>query len=329
MNILVTGGAGFIGRAFVKKALREGKGRVIVLDALTYAGDVDNLREFAPWAALRIGDICDGQLVRSILQEERIDAIVNIAAESHVDRSIENSMPFIKTNVVGTATLLEAARKINPKIRFVQVSTDEVYGEVEDGQAFHEGMRLRPRNPYSATKAAGDVLVLSYCNTYGTNAVITRCSNNYGPYQQAEKFIPKSIVALLRGQKIKLHGDGQQMRDWIHVDDHVSGIYKAMLSDKRGQAFNFGSGESLANVTVARAILECLGYGGEEAWIEYVADRPGNDKAYRMNSYYAQVHLGWTLDVQFKEGLKATIDWYREHREWWDKVGLSAFYGAR
>lgn len=326
MRILVTGGAGFIGTAFVKRCLTMGD-EVHVLDLLTYAGEISNIRvNQSPLCTAHIGDIRNSLTVKKLLLKYDFDAVVNIAAESHVDRSIENCMPFIETNVVGTAVLMDAIRKISPTIRFVQVSTDEVYGESENGELFTEETPLRPRNPYASSKAAADVLVVSYHNTYKMNAVITRCSNNYGSRQQTEKFIPKSIVALLSERQIQLHGDGQQVRDWIHVDDHALGIYQAMTKGHRGRVYNFGGCAPLTNQQVAELLCRLAKVSPAE-WVEFVSDRPGNDRAYRMDFTLATNELQWRPQIQFSQGLESTFEWYRQHTSWWGKQGVSAFYG--
>ena len=326
MQILVTGGAGFIGRAFVQYLLERGEG-VTVLDRMTYAGDSANVKDFRKDQNFEfvLGAIQDPELVKGLVFNGGFEAIVNIAAESHVDRSIENCHTFFDTNVLGTLNLLDAVRKLSPKTRFLQVSTDEVYGE-SDGSPFVEDLPLRPRNPYSASKAAADMLVQAFRNTYALDLVITRCSNNYGPYQQTEKFIPKSIVHLLTDRKITLHGDGMQIRDWIHVLDHAHGIFRALTEGKAGEIYNLGGEHAITNKEVAIQLIDQMGLAKR---IEFVEDRPGNDRAYRMSIEKARKELNWEPVVLFREGLKDTVNWYTKHREWWDRSGLSAFYAMR
>ena len=315
MRLLVTGGAGFIGSNYVRMIASgeiEGVSEVTVLDKLTYSGNKENLEgisrsdfEFVE------GDICDVDLVHHVTRN--IDAILNFAAESHVDRSIDSSREFYLTNVVGTQTLLEAARK-NEVQTFLQVSTDEVYGSITKG-SWDEEFALQPNSPYAASKASADLLVRSYVKTYGMDVRITRSSNNYGPYQFPEKVIPLFITNLIRGKKVPLYGSGSNIRDWLHVSDHCRGIHLVLKKGKPGDVFNIGGGRELSNLELTRVILDSM--GEDEEQIEHVSDRPGHDFRYSLNIAKIQRELGYKPTVSFESGIRDTIEWYKENEGWW------------
>jgi dTDP-glucose 4,6-dehydratase len=305
MKILITGAAGFIGSCFARLCVSK-KHEVVALDALTYAGTTDNLASVMNKISFVHGNICDRQLIDKLLLEEKPDAVINFAAESHVDRSITDAHAFIQTNIVGTHILLEAIR--DKKIRYVQISTDEVYGSVENGIPFSETHPLKPNSPYSASKCAADHLVLAYSHTHGYDALITRCSNNYGPHQYPEKLIPLSITNLFKGKKVPIYGDGLQMRDWIHVEDHCYGILAALERGRSGEVYNFGGDNCITNMEVIRKLLEYT--GRDEKSIEYVKDRLGHDRIYAIDFSKARRELGWEPVISFGDGLKETVDWY-------------------
>jgi dTDP-glucose 4,6-dehydratase len=315
MKILVTGGAGFIGCNFVRQVLAQGKvERIVNLDALTYAGSLSNL-ESLPNSERHVfvrGDICDEKLVEMLFAEHGFDAVINFAAESHVDRSISSSAPFVHTNVEGTRVLLDAALYHGVK-RFVQISTDEVYGSRKEG-SFGEESRLEPRSPYSATKAAADLLALSYYSTHGLDVVITRSTNNYGPYQHPEKFIPLFITNALQGHDCPLYGNGENVRDWLFVGDNCSGIWTVFEKGVAGSVYNIGGGNERKNADVARLVVTLA--GGSESLIKSVADRKGHDFRYSVDCGKARA-LGWSAKTKFDEGLVATVKWYRQNEGWW------------
>jgi dTDP-glucose 4,6-dehydratase len=310
---LVTGGAGFIGSAFVRRVLaRHADVSVVVLDKLTYAGNLANLASVADDPRFRFvhGDINDSALVDGIAAE--VDAFVNFAAESHVDRSIEAPDAFIQTDVHGTFTLLEAARR-HGHTRYLQVSTDEVYGNVAEGSS-SEDDPLRPRSPYSASKAAGDLLVQAYCTTYGLPAMITRASNNFGPYQYPEKVIPLFVTNALDGEPLPLYGDGQQIRDWLYVDDHCDAIELVLADGVPGQIYNVGGGNEFANMDLTRRILELT--GRDLTLVRRVPDRPGHDRRYSVDCSKIRT-LGWQPAHRFDDALRETVEWYRGRTDWW------------
>lgn len=315
MRLLITGGAGFIGSNYVRM-IGDGKlqevEKVIVLDKLTYSGHRRNL-EGIPKSSFEFieGDICDVDVVEPITR--KVDAIVNFAAESHVDRSIDSSRDFFITNVVGTQTLLEAARK-NKVRTFLQVSTDEVYGSITKG-SWDEKFPLQPNSPYAASKASADLLVRSFANTYGMDVRITRCSNNYGPYQYPEKVIPLFITNLMRGKKVPLYGSGANIRDWLHVSDHCRGIHLVLQKGKPGDVFNIGGGRELSNLELTRIILDSM--GKDEDQIELVPDRPGHDFRYALDITKIQKDLGYVSSVSFEVGITETIEWYQANESWW------------
>ncbi|MBN8732682.1 MAG: dTDP-glucose 4,6-dehydratase [Acidobacteria bacterium] len=336
MNLLVTGGAGFIGSAFIRYVLSTRAGtRVVNLDALTYAGNLENLAAIDGHKDYRFarGDIGDQALVESLLADEQIDAIVHFAAESHVDRSILSSKPFFDTNVLGTLALLDAARKTK-LARFVHVSTDEVYGDIEAPHEADESFPLRASSPYSASKAASDLTALSYVRTFGLNLSVTRASNNYGPYQFPEKLIPLMISNALTGKPLPIYGDGQQIRDWLYVDDHCRGIWAVLEKGAAGEVYNIGGNCSLPNLDVVRRILAIT--GASESLLTPVADRPGHDRRYALTSGKMERDLHWSPLMDFETGLRLTIDWYRANSEWTQRVQSGAYrdyyeqnYGSR
>ena len=325
MNLLVTGGAGFIGSAFIRYVLSTRAGtRVVNLDALTYAGNLENLAAIDGHKDYRFvrGDITDQPLVESLLADERIDAVVHFAAESHVDRSILSSKPFFDTNVLGTLALLDAARKTK-LARFVHVSTDEVYGDIDAPHEADESFPLRASSPYSASKAASDLTALSYVRTFGLNLSVTRASNNYGPYQFPEKLIPLMISNALTGKPLPIYGDGQQIRDWLYVDDHRRGIWAVLEKGAAGEVYNIGGNCSLPNLDVVRRILAFT--GASESLLTPVADRPGHDRRYALTSAKMERDLHWSPLMDFETGLRLTIDWYRANSEWTRRVQSGAY----
>jgi dTDP-glucose 4,6-dehydratase len=325
-RILVTGCCGFIGANFVRYLLETDPVIEITnLDALTYAGNLDNLAGINGGARYRFvqGDIADRMLVTSLVAGGEYNAVVNFAAESHVDRSISDATPFLRTNILGTQCLLDAARAANVP-RYVQVSTDEVYGTLEpDDAPFSEITPLAPNSPYAASKAGADLLVRAAHHTFGLNTIITRCSNNYGPYQFPEKLIPLFITNVLADIQVPVYGDGRQVRDWIHVLDHCSGIDAALRRGKAGEVYNFGGKSERYNIDVTRAILKSC--SKPESLIRYVTDRLGHDRRYAINCEKAASDLGWRPTVTFEEGLAATVIWYQTHTEWVERVRSGAY----
>lgn len=319
MKLLVTGGAGFIGSAFVRLAVGETDARVINLDKLTYAGNLENLTEVEGNPRYRFvqADICDEQAVNTIVAEEKPDAIVHFAAESHVDRSILSPEPVIQTNFRGTFTLLEAARR-HRLSRFVHVSTDEVYGSLEAPLEATEQYPLNASSPYSASKAASDLLARSYFVTYKLPVVITRASNNYGPYQFPEKLIPLMIANALEDRSLPVYGDGQQVRDWLYVEDHCRGILSVLKKGRDGEIYNIGGNRSLPNLEVVHKVLALT--GKPESLIQYVTDRPGHDRRYALSSEKLTGETGWQPQMDFETGLAKTIDWYRKNASWVARV---------
>jgi dTDP-glucose 4,6-dehydratase len=316
MKLLVTGGAGFIGSSFVRYALRTRRDMEIVnYDLLTYAGNLRNLDEVAsdPRYTFVRGDIADQHRLEDVFAEHRFDALVNFAAETHVDRSILDSSPFIRTNIEGTRCLLEAARRHRVP-RFVQISTDEVYGSLGATGAFREDTPLDPTSPYSASKAAADFLVLAYYRTYRVPAVITRCSNNYGPYQFPEKLIPVLITNAMEDRPLPIYGDGMHVREWIFADEHSRAVMMALEQGTPGQIYNIGSGHEKTNLDVVREILRLM--NKTESLIQFVKDRPGHDRRYAIDCSKIRREWKWSSEIDFTSGLAATIDWYRTHQDW-------------
>jgi len=319
-TVLVTGGAGFIGSNLIRWILANRDWRIVNLDALTYAGNLANLHdvESDPRYSFVHGRIEDVVLVRSVFSEYGIEGIIHCAAESHVDRSIMAAAPFVETNVRGTLSLLEAAREHDVE-RFIHVSTDEVYGSLgPTDPPFTEESPIAPNSPYAASKAAADCLVRAFVHTYNLPAIITRCSNNYGPYQFPEKLIPLVIANALDDRPIPIYGDGLQVRDWIYVLDHCRGLVSAYECGSIGQTYNFGGRSERANIEVVRSILRLL--GKPESLIDHVADRPGHDRRYAINCDKAERELDWRPHVTFEEGLEKTIRWYLDNRQWVDEV---------
>ena len=316
MKLLVTGGAGFIGSAFVRYILSESTATsVVTLDKLTYAGNLENLASVLEDRRHRFvhGDICDRATVASILQEGAIDAIVHFAAESHVDRSILSPDDFVETNIRGTATLLDAARQAKTA-RFVLVSTDEVYGDIEAPLEADETFSLKPSSPYAASKAAADLLALSYFRTFRLPVLITRASNNYGPYQFPEKLIPLMISNALEGAPLPVYGDGLQIRDWLYVDDHCRGIHAVLQRGREGEVYNIGGNCALPNREVITRVLQIV--GAPETLMQTVADRPGHDRRYALASEKLARETGFVPQMSFELGLPATVQWYRDHAAW-------------
>lgn len=322
MRILVTGGAGFIGSHLVRRLVQGGRHTVVNLDALKYSGNLENLTDLAshPNHTFVHGDICDQAVVHAILRDHRIEGIINCAAETHVDRSILDPGAFARTDVVGTGVLLEEARQAGIR-RFLQVSTDEVYGSVEQGSSTEED-RLEPRSPYSASKAGGELLVMSYWTTYRFPVLVTRGSNTYGPNQYPEKFIPLFVTNAIDGEPLPLYGDGKNCRDWLSVYDHAAGIEHVFDQGRPGSIYNLGGGNERENVIVAEQIVTALGRSRD--LIRFVQDRPGHDRRYSIDC--SRLHaLGWKPTVRFEEGLKQTVDWYRGHESWWRKIKSGEF----
>ncbi len=314
MKILITGGAGFIGCNFVRHMLKEHPGReIVVLDKLTYAGRLENLEAVMKSIKFVKGDICDKKIVHDVMPG--CQAVVNFAAESHVDRSIASPEDFVRTDVLGVFTLLEEARRCDVK-RFVQISTDEVYGSTISG-SFSEKSLLDPSSPYSASKAGGELLARSYVRTYGLNVVVTRSSNNYGPFQFPEKLIPVLVIKALRNQPLPIYGKGTNVRDWLHVEDNCRAIDLILAKGRPGDIVNIGSGNEVSNIQVAQMILDHL--GKPETLISYVPDRPGHDFRYSLD-WEGIRELGWKPRVEFSEGLRKTVDWYVQNKAWWTPV---------
>jgi dTDP-glucose 4,6-dehydratase len=329
LKLLVTGGAGFIGSNFIRHFLNEHKTCAIVnLDKLTYAGNLENLKDIEEGLRYRFvkGDIADAELVEQLFSEEAFDAVVNFAAESHVDRSIMDASPFIETNVKGTQILLDAARTHwapdDDRKRYIQVSTDEVYGSLGETGTFTEDSTIAPNSPYAASKAAADLLCRSYHETYGLPVIIVRSSNNYGPYQFPEKLIPLIINNALKGAELPVYGKGRNVRDWLYVEDNCSAIARVVMEGEAGEIYNIGGGEERRNIEVVELICELLapriGKRPEEllALITYVKDRPGHDFRYSLDCSKIRRKLGWSREYEFDSGLERTIDWYLSHKDW-------------
>jgi dTDP-glucose 4,6-dehydratase len=322
MRILVTGGCGFIGSNFIRYYLKTyPDASIINVDKLTYAGNLENLSDLSHSARYHFirGDIAEAPLMEDLIRKG-VDAIVNFAAESHVDRSIEDPTAFMKTNVFGTFVLLEGVRKVSSsqKIRFLHISTDEVYGALGETGAFTEETPLAPNSPYSASKTAADMMVRAYHQTYGLPVLITRCSNNYGPYQFPEKLIPLMVSNAIEGKDLPIYGDGLYIRDWIYVEDHCRALDKVLQQGSAGGVYNLGGRSEKTNLYVAKTILDRL--GKPHSLIRFVADRPGHDRRYAIDFSKIEKELGWTPSVSFEEGIHQTIEWYQAHPEWWKKI---------
>ncbi|MFJ5713980.1 dTDP-glucose 4,6-dehydratase [Neobacillus sp. NPDC093127] len=317
MKLLVTGGAGFIGSNFIHYVLEKYPDyQIINFDKLTYAGNLENLasiQESTNYTFIK-GDITNKELLDYIVTTHQVDVIVNFAAESHVDRSITNSDEFVRTNILGTQTILDVAR--NKNIRFIQISTDEVYGSLGPTGYFSEDTPLSPNSPYSASKASADFMVRSYHETFGLNMNITRCSNNYGPFQFPEKLIPLMVINALTGKSLPVYGDGKNIRDWLHVKDHCSAIDLVIHKGKSGEVYNIGGHNERTNIEIVENIIETLGLSKE--LITFVPDRLGHDYRYAIDSSKIHNELGWKASYSFKDGLKETISWYQTHQDWWD-----------
>ncbi|MEW6252962.1 MAG: dTDP-glucose 4,6-dehydratase [Planctomycetota bacterium] len=334
-RVVVTGAAGFIGTNFVRRALaRRLDWRIVAYDALTYAGNLENLAGLEDTDRFEFvrGDICDDAAVAVVLREDTW-AVINFAAETHVDRSIHGAGAFVRTNVLGTQVLLEASRRHGVQ-RYLQVSTDEVYGSLGPEGAFNEDSPLAPSSPYSASKAAADLLVRAYHVTHGLPGLVTRCSNNYGPYQFPEKVIPLFITNLLEDRPVPLYGDGLNVRDWIHVQEHCEALLRVLEAGRPGAVYNIGAGNELTNLALTHAILREL--GKDRTYIQRVKDRPAHDRRYAVDSRKLRQELGWAPAVDFNAGLRQTVAWYREHERWWRAIKSGAYrryyeqmYGGR
>jgi dTDP-glucose 4,6-dehydratase len=317
MKILITGAAGFIGSNFVRMIANghlHGVSGIKVLDKLTYAGVKENLKPAESFGNYEFfeGDVCDPVWASHLISE--VDAVVNFAAESHVDRSISGAADFVQTNIVGVQVLLDAIKASRRKIRFLQVSTDEVYGSIEEG-SWTEEWPLLPNSPYSASKASGELLARSYNRTHGMDVVITRCSNNYGTHHFPEKLIPLFITNLIEGKKVPVYGTGENIRDWLHVDDHCRGIYSVLMNGRSGEVYNIGGGRELTNNEITSLILNAM--GADESSIEFVEDRKGHDLRYSVDWTKINRELGYEPQVKFEDGLRETIQWYRDNEAWW------------
>ena len=344
-TLLVTGGAGFIGSCFVRRAVDRGDTRVINLDKLTYAGNPDSLPQgLSESHELVVGDIGDSQLVRELLTQHQPDAVVNFAAESHVDRSIDGPLEFVQTNVVGTCRMLEEVRHYfgdlsedrQRTFRFLHVSTDEVYGSLGDTGLFTEETSYAPNSPYSASKAASDHFVRAYLHTYGLPVLITNCSNNYGPYQFPEKLIPLMILNALEGKPLPVYGDGLNVRDWLYVEDHCSAIETVLAGGRVGECYNVGGNNEQTNIDIVKTICATvdrlkpgLSHAPCESLITYVTDRPGHDRRYAIDASKIKNGLGWEPQKQFSEGVEETVKWYLDNPVWVERVQSGAYQRER
>jgi len=345
VTYLVTGGAGFIGSAVVRALIGAGR-RVVTLDRLTYAGNLESLAEARdhPRHAFVHGDVCDRALLRRLFAEHRPDVVLHLAAESHVDRSIDAPQDFVRTNVTGTGALLDEARRrwrglageARERSRGVHVSTDEVFGSLGDAGRFDERTPYAPASPYAASKAAADHLARAWHRTYGLPVVVTSCSNNYGPYQFPEKLIPLTIIRALRGQSLPVYGKGENVRDWLHVEDHAEALTLVLCNGKPGETYNVGGDSERKNIDVVRTICRLLDemvpgspHRPHERLIEFVTDRPGHDARYAIDAAKIKRELGWRPRHGFEDGLRQTVRWYLDHKGWWERVMSGAYRGER
>lgn len=337
MNILVTGGAGFIGSAVVRLLIQQTDHRVINVDKLTYAANLDNLKSIdqSPRYTFIKADICDEPLMKELFQKHQPDAVIHLAAESHVDRSIDGPRVFMETNILGTYSLLQAARNVwkswpedrQQAFRFLHVSTDEVYGSLGDEGYFTETTAYAPRSPYSASKASSDMLVRAWHHTFGLPVLVSNCSNNYGPYQFPEKLIPVIILNALKGLPLPVYGTGQNVRDWLYVEDHARALYLILQKGRVGETYNIGGHNEMKNLDLVREICRILDelipdsvHSPHANLITFVPDRPGHDLRYAIDAGKIQRELGWTPSVTIQEGLRKTVQWYLDHRDWWEAI---------
>mgnify|MGYP001268918899 CR=1 FL=1 len=337
MNILVTGGAGFIGSAVVRLLIQQTDHRVINVDKLTYAANLDNLKSIdqSPRYTFIKADICDEPLMKELFQKHQPDAVIHLAAESHVDRSIDGPRVFMETNILGTYSLLQAARNVwkswpedrQQTFRFLHVSTDEVYGSLGDEGYFTETTAYAPRSPYSASKASSDMLVRAWHHTFGLPVLVSNCSNNYGPYQFPEKLIPVIILNALKGLPLPVYGTGQNVRDWLYVEDHARALYLILQKGRVGETYNIGGHNEMKNLDLVREICRILDelipdsvHSPHENLITFVPDRPGHDLRYAIDAGKIQRELGWTPSVTIQEGLRKTVQWYLDNRDWWEAI---------
>ena len=349
MKILVTGGSGFIGSALIRFLVNEKKVSVINVDKLTYAANQDSLLSVqqSTYYKFEAADICDAKLIRAIFKSHRPDVVMHLAAESHVDRSIDGASAFVQTNLVGTFTMLEEARHYwnslageeREKFLFHHISTDEVYGDLgQTEQLFTETTPYNPSSPYSATKAGSDHLVRAWYRTFGMPAIITNCSNNYGPFHFPEKMIPHMILNALHGKQLPIYGDGRQIRDWLYVEDHVEALYKVVVDGSVGQTYNIGGNNEMTNFEVVEAICDLLeelapekpnGVGNYKDLVVFVKDRPGHDTRYAIDASKLEIELGWIPKESFETGLRKTVHWYLDNKIWWEKILLGDYYLER
>jgi dTDP-glucose 4,6-dehydratase len=343
LKILVTGGCGFIGSAVVRRALGDGFD-VVNVDAITYAGDPDNIgdAQLSPRYAFEYADVCDAEAMAAIFARHQPDAVLHLAAESHVDRSIDGPMAFVRTNVVGTATLLETARAYVERLpgsrrmgfRFHHVSTDEVFGALGEDGCFNEDSAYSPNSPYSASKASSDMLVRAWARTYGLPVVITNTSNNFGPFQYPEKLIPTVILNGLEGRTIPLYGRGAQVRDWLYVDDHAEALLKVLQHGRTGETYCIGGEAEYSNFDIVRMVCAALDRARPRSWphadlIKFVEDRPGHDFRYAISNAKIGDELGWRPSVDLASGIARTVRWYLDHEAWWTSIRERGFSGAR